>query len=111
MPGEPGRHSIRETRRMPEIPPPPDTAPADVVVGMAGAGFVARLHIAGWRQIAGVHVEVRGVATAHSERAQQFSAEFGLDRAYADFGELLADPAVTVVDIGVPNNLHERFAV
>ena len=85
--------------------------PTIVVVGIAGAGFVARLHIAGWRQVSGVSVEVRGVAAAHPERAQAFATEFGLEVAYRDFDELLADPAVTVVDLGVPNNLHERFAV
>src|SRR6476646_4144443 len=100
MPGEPGRHSIRENRRM-----------TDVVVGIAGAGFVARLHIAGWRQIAGVAAEVRGVAAEHPERAQQFATEFGLEVAYADFAQLLADAAVTVVDLGVPNHLHEPFAI
>ena len=88
-----------------------EPAPTVVVVAIAGAGFVARLHIAGWRQIAGIPVEVRGVAAAHPERAQQFAAEFGLQVAYRDFDELLADPAVTVVDLGVPNNLHERFAI
>ncbi len=88
-----------------------EPAPTDVVAGIVGAGFVARLHIAGWRQVAGVPVTVRGVAAAHPERAQQFATEFGLDVAYADFGELLADPAVTVVDLGVPNNLHAPFAI
>ena len=91
--------------------PVPDPAPTAVVVGIAGAGFVARLHIAGWRQVAGVPVQVRGVAAAHADRAQQFASEFDLEVAYADFGELLADPAVTVVDLGVPNSLHERFAI
>lgn len=56
-------------------------------------------------------MEVRGVAAAHPERARQFSYEFNLSAAYQDFGELLADPAVTVVDLGVPNDLHERFAI
>src|SRR3954452_4550702 len=99
MPGEPRRHSIRETRQMPEIPPHSEPAPTDVVVGIAGAGFVARLHIAGWRQVAGVPVTVRGVAAAHPERAQQFATEFGLDVAYADFRKLLADSEVTVIDL------------
>ncbi len=84
---------------------------AAVVVGIAGAGFVARLHIAGWRQVAGVRVDVRGVVAAHLERAREFATEFDLEVAYGDFEELLDDPAVTVVDLGVPNNLHERFAI
>lgn len=82
-----------------------------MVVGIAGAGFVARLHVAGWQRVFGVEVEVRGVAAAHPERAREFAAEFELAVAYGDFGELLADPAVTVVDLGVPNNLHEPFAI
>ncbi|HTL85837.1 MAG TPA: Gfo/Idh/MocA family oxidoreductase, partial [Acidimicrobiia bacterium] len=91
--------------------PMSDPAPTQVVVGLAGAGFVARLHIEGWRKVAGVDVVVRGVAAAHPERAQQFASEFDLEVAYEDFDGLLADPAVTVVDLGVPNNLHEPFAI
>src|SRR5258708_1301138 len=116
MPGKPRRHSIRETRRMPEIPPPSVPSPANVVVaigearrraeiprpavpspanvvaGMGGAGCVAGLHIPGWRQVTAVPVEVRGVAAAHADRAQQFATEFGVEVAYRDFDELLADP-------------------
>lgn len=86
-------------------------APAEVVVGIAGAGFVARLHVAGWRCVTGVPVAVRGVAAAHPERAQAFAEEFDVPVAYRDFSELLADPAVTVVDLGVPNDRHEPFAI
>jgi predicted dehydrogenase len=96
---------------MTDISPRREPAPTEVVVGIAGAGFVARLHIAGWRQVAGVAADVRGVTAEHPERAQQFAAEFGLEVAYADFAQLLADPAVTVVDLGVPNYLHEPFAI
>jgi hypothetical protein len=38
MPGEPDRHSIRETRRMPEIPPLPDSAILLVEVGSTAHG-------------------------------------------------------------------------
>ena len=87
------------------------SAPAPVVVGVAGAGFAARLHVAGWRRVAGVPVEVRGVAAAHPARARAFAAEFDVPVAYHDFDALLADPAVTVVDLGVPNDRHAPFAI
>jgi predicted dehydrogenase len=90
---------------------PSRAASEPVVVGIAGAGFVARLHIDGWRRVTGVPVEVRGVAAAHPERARSFAAEFGLAVAYRDVEELLADPAVTVLDLCVPNDRHEPFAI
>jgi predicted dehydrogenase len=85
--------------------------PAPVVVGMVGAGFASRLHLTGWRQVHGITAEVRGVAAARPERALAFADELGIGPAHGDVDSLLADPEVTVVDLCVPNHLHERLAI
>jgi predicted dehydrogenase len=49
---------------------------------------------------------VRAVAAAHPGRARQFAIELGIPVAYARVEELLADPAIDLVDICAPNFLH-----
>ena len=75
-------------------------------VGMIGSGFVARLHIDGWRRVYGVSVEVVCIASARRERAQAFADEFGIARVATDAAAVIADAEVDVVDLCVPNHLH-----
>jgi predicted dehydrogenase len=82
-----------------------------VVVALVGAGFAGRLHADGWRRVTSAPVEVRGVASARAERAAALAADFGIGHVWTDFGEVLADPLVTVVDLAVPNHLHEPMAL
>jgi predicted dehydrogenase len=82
-----------------------------VVVAIAGTGFASGLHVAGWRQVVGCAVDVRGVASAHPERARLFAESHGIPMAYPSVEELLADDEVTAVDLAVPNHLHEALAI
>jgi predicted dehydrogenase len=84
---------------------------ATVRVGLIGAGFAARFHVANFRRVAGVNVELRGVAAGHAERAVRFADELGVAKAYADPRALLADPAIDLVDICTPPSLHAPFAI
>jgi D-xylose 1-dehydrogenase (NADP+, D-xylono-1,5-lactone-forming) len=51
-------------------------------------------------------VEVVGVASRSAERAEAYAREHGLARAHGCYDELLADPEVDAVYIGLPNALH-----
>ena len=82
-----------------------------VVVALVGAGFAGRLHARGWQQVTTVPATLRGVVSARVERAGALAAAFNLDRVWNDFEEVLATPEVTVVDLAVPNHLHETMAV
>jgi len=75
-------------------------------VGLLGAGFAAHFHAACYRRVAGVEVELHAVAAARPERARALADEFGMTRVYETAEELVADPAVDLVDVCVPNNLH-----
>jgi len=74
---------------------------------VVGAGFIGPVHVEGLRR-AGVGVTgILGVDAAESKRA---AAALGLAKAYSNFGQVLADPAVHSVHLAVPNRLHFRMA-
>jgi predicted dehydrogenase len=80
-------------------------------VGIVGAGFVAHIHGEAYRQVRGVDVELHCVTAARPERAQAYARQFGVTRAVADLGAVLADPAVDLVDLCVPSHHHAAMAV
>ena len=79
-------------------------------VGVAGAGFSARLHADAWRRVAGVDVELVAVASEHEDRARAFADTHGVARVHSSADALCRDDAVDVVDLCVPNHLHASLA-
>lgn len=78
-------------------------------IGLVGAGGIAGAHVAGIRRHPDL-VRLAAVAdpvTANAERRR------GDDDAavYADYADLLADPAVDAVDICLPHHLHKDAIV
>jgi predicted dehydrogenase len=82
-----------------------------VRVGLIGAGFVARVHAESYAHVADPAAEVVAVAAAHLPRAEALAGEFGIPAAYDDYRRLLERADVDVVDLCVPNHLHEAIAV
>ena len=84
----------------------------DVVrIGILGAARIAPdalLKPAG--QLAGT-VEVAAVAARDRARADAFASKQGIGRAYGSYAELLADPALDVVYIPLPNSLHAEWSI
>jgi predicted dehydrogenase len=70
---------------------------------IAGTGFIGKVHARSAR-LAGV--ELVGVAASSPESAQAAAADLGADRAFDSAEEMVRDPAVDVVHICTPNNLH-----
>src|SRR4051812_20659268 len=83
---------------------------AKVTVGLIGAGYAASIHARAYRKVYGVAVELRAVAASRPERAADFAARFGVARA-TSIAELLADPAIDLVDVCAPNSLHAELAI
>lgn len=52
-----------------------------------------------------------GVASRDGARSQQYAAEQGIERAYAGYDALLADPDIDVVYIPLPNTMHVEWSV
>lgn len=55
--------------------------------------------------------EVVAVASREAERARAFADEFGIERAYGSYGELLSDSDVDAVYLPLPNAFHEEWTV
>ncbi len=50
-------------------------------------------------------------ASRDLKKAQDFAAEFGFEKAYGSYGEMLADENVDVVYIATPHSFHHRQAL
>lgn len=74
-----------------------------IKVAVIGLGFMGRTHIQALRRLG---IAVHGVAGINETEASNAAADLGITRWYANFDEVLADPAITVVHLCTPNNLH-----
>src|SRR6476661_5815277 len=68
-----------------------------------GTGFIGTVHVEALRRIG---VQVRGVLGSSPDRGQARATALGVKGAYASLEELLQDPAVDVVHVTSPNDLH-----
>jgi predicted dehydrogenase len=73
-------------------------------IGVVGIGFIGAAHIDAIRRVP--FAEVVALASSTQERARRHADELGIDRAYGDYRELLADPDVDVVHNCTPNVFH-----
>ena len=76
-------------------------------VGIIGAGHIAEKAA---RTLAAMEdMQCLAIGSRSLEKAQAFAAQFGVERAYGSYAQLLADPEVDLVYIAVPHSCH--FAV
>ena len=87
------------------------TAGRTVTVAIIGCRFAASFHVENYRRVYGINVRVKGVASRVRADAEAFVAKHGLETAYADLADAAADPDVDIIDLCVPNRLHEPMAV
>ena len=80
---------------------------ATIGVGVVGLGMISRPHLEGYR--AAVGADLVAVCDIDAARAKAEGERYGA-RAYTDFAELLADPAVDAVALQLPHQLHHRLA-
>lgn len=76
---------------------------AEVGAAVIGTGFIGTVHVEALRRIG---VQVRGVLGSTPERGAARADALGVPRAYDSLDDLLADPAVDVVHVTSPNDLH-----
>ena len=82
-------------------------AGAELRVGIAGAGFIGRVHARSAR-LAGARIV--GVAASSPERSDAAGRELGAERAFASADDLVASDAIDVVHVCTPNHLHLPLA-
>ena len=76
-------------------------------VGIVGAGFLAETRARCWKQV--VSARVAGVASGRRERAEDYAARFDVPAVFDDLDAMLANSAIDVVDLCVPNSLHREM--
>jgi predicted dehydrogenase len=76
---------------------------ADVGAAVIGTGFIGTVHVEALRRIG---VQVHGVLGSTPERGAARAMALGVPRAYPSLDALLGDPAVEVVHVTSPNDLH-----
>jgi predicted dehydrogenase len=86
----------------------PRTAPA-LRWGILAPGWIAR----GWVSAVRTNTSQNIVAVGSRDlaRAQAFAADFGIERAYGSYEELVADPQIDVIYIASPHSEHHRQAL
>ena len=76
---------------------------SDIGTAIIGSGFIGTVHIEALRRIG---VRVAGLLEATPELGMARAEALGIPRAYATLAEILDDPAVQVVHVTSPNELH-----
>jgi len=78
-------------------------------MGLVGPGFIAAHHLDAVRRLG--DVEIVGIAGSSLDSATRRARELNAGKAYADYRDLLADPAVHVVHNTTPNHLHREVSL
>ena len=56
-------------------------------------------------------VDLVAVASRDQARAEEYAAEWGIERAYGSYEALLADPDIEAVYISLPNTMHVKASI
>jgi predicted dehydrogenase len=80
-----------------------------VNVGIVGCGLISSLHAAGYED--NPSARLYAICDADEQLLSTRKQEWGVDRAFTDYRELLADPGVDAVEIITPHKLHERMTI
>ena len=73
-------------------------------IGFIGAGRIANTLASTMARMEDVNLYA--VAARDLDRAQAFAAQYGFDRAYGSYAEMLRDPNVELVYIATPHSHH-----
>ena len=73
-------------------------------IGFIGAGRIANTLASTMARM--VDVNLYAVAARDLDRAQAFAAQYGFDKAYGSYAEMLRDPNVELVYIATPHSHH-----
>ncbi len=84
-------------------------SPRPLNIGVMGCGNIARQFVAA--VAASSHVRVAAAASRDAAKATAFANRFSLARHYGSYEALLADPALDIVYVALPNNMHVEWVV
>ena len=78
-------------------------------VGLIGVGGIADLHYLGYK--GNPKAELYAICDIDEKLLQRRAIEWGAQKAYTDYHQLLADPTVDAVEVITPHHLHAPIGV
>ena len=75
-------------------------------IGVCGAGTIASWISDILNQLNDENIVLYGVASAFPEQCPPFAEKFKYKKVYETYEEMMSDPAIDLIYIAVPNNLH-----
>ncbi len=82
-----------------------------VRVGLIGAGFVGNIHARAYRRITDLDLDIAAVAAVPLAQAQELARQYRIADCYDDYRRILDRQDINLVDLCVPNHLHELLAI
>ncbi|KAJ57201.1 myo-inositol 2-dehydrogenase [Actibacterium mucosum KCTC 23349] len=85
-------------------------------VGLIGTGFMGKTHALAWRNVkavmgVGQEISLHTLCDMPEEKARATAVQFGFANATADWRAMISDPAIDVVSITTPNQMHRDMAL
>lgn len=80
-----------------------------IKVCIVGVGRIASLNVLGYMD--NPDAEIYAVSSRSEEKGRKAAEEWGAQKVYTDYDEMLKDPGIDLVDLLVPHNLHYEMAV
>lgn len=82
-----------------------------VVIGTAGAGYAARLHANGYKNVSNIPFRLKAICDVNTKLAEALKDEFSYESIESDFDTMLKDEDIDVIDIVTPPFLHIPMAI
>jgi predicted dehydrogenase len=80
-------------------------------IGLVGARYGARMHLANYAKLPRDLVRIRGVCSRTKESGEALAREAGIEFVTDDYDGLLGRKDIDVIDLCVPPALHHEFAI
>lgn len=80
-------------------------------VGIVGSGNIVITCLNAISQIAEISCDAIVVRESSRAKGEALAKDFGINKIYTDYQQLLNDPDIDIIYIGIPNNLHYDYAL
>jgi predicted dehydrogenase len=85
-------------------------------IGIIGTGFMGKAHAFAYRAALAAFPDIpvpvlRAIADVDATSAAKAAAQYGFEKSYGNWRDLINDPAIDVVSITTPNTLHKEMAL
>jgi predicted dehydrogenase len=80
-------------------------------IGIVGAGNIVKWCLEALENTPLVHCEAICVLARDLDMAKQYQAAFSIPKIYTEFEQLLSDPEVDFIYLGIPNKFHFAYAL